>query len=297
MDRKVKFELDRLPVRDEASIIAEMQRVSSIVPESQPLSINVFDKHSRIHSSTLRRRFGGWRRALEKAGLGHRFDDSNQPKSKEQLISEILEIAERVGVANFTRDSYIAESGAYGSILREFGSWRSALEAAGLQQRKSGIRYTDEECFENLFAVWMHYGRRPKHDEMKLPPSKVGPKAYVIRWGTWLKALEAFVTQAKGEVPELPEIQLPAIEPSAATQVTKEPRDIPLGTRYKVLIRDRARCVICGRSPATDLTVELHIDHIIPWSKGGSNHAENLRVLCKTCNLGKSDHIEITPLG
>jgi len=51
--------------------------------------------------------------------------------------------------------------------------------------------YTDEECFENILTVWTHYGRPPMYKEMRLPPSRVGPKAY-LRWGTWLKALEAF---------------------------------------------------------------------------------------------------------
>jgi 5-methylcytosine-specific restriction endonuclease McrA len=63
--------------------------------------------------------------------------------------------------------------------------------------------------------------------------------------------------------------------------------------RYKVLCRDRFRCQICGRSPAKDFGVEIHVDHIIPWSKGGTNTEQNLRVLCFDCNLGKGAKIEI----
>jgi 5-methylcytosine-specific restriction endonuclease McrA len=294
MEQKVKFELERMAVRDDPSLISEMQRVSNLVL-SGPLTIKAFDKHSKIHSSTLRKRFGSWKNALEKAGLADRFDDSNRPRSKEELISEIQQIAERVGISEFTRDRYIAESGAYGSVIREFGFWRNALRAAGLPQRKAGLRYTDEECFENLFAVWMHYGRAPQNNEMKLPPSTVGPKAYVLRWGTWLKALEAFVEEANADSEHCKSVPVP-LETSTATVVSLEPRAIPAGTRYRVLIRDRARCVLCGRTPATELTIELHIDHIIPWSMGGSNQEENLRVLCKDCNLGKRDDIEFLPL-
>ncbi len=57
--------------------------------------------------------------------------------------------------------------------------------------------------------------------------------------------------------------------------------------RYDILKRDGFRCVICGRTAEDD--VKLHVDHIIPVSKGGKTVPENLRTLCDSCNLGKSD--------
>ncbi|HEX4923483.1 MAG TPA: HNH endonuclease signature motif containing protein, partial [Bdellovibrionales bacterium] len=42
--------------------------------------------------------------------------------------------------------------------------------------------------------------------------------------------------------------------------------------------RDRLKCTNCGSTFATE------IDHRIPKAKGGTNSAENLRVLCKACN-------------
>lgn len=61
--------------------------------------------------------------------------------------------------------------------------------------------------------------------------------------------------------------------------------------RYQVLKRDNFRCCACGASPAKDSSVELHIDHIVPWSKGGETVIDNLQTLCSKCNLGKSDSI------
>ena len=58
---------------------------------------------------------------------------------------------------------------------------------------------------------------------------------------------------------------------------------------YQVLKRDNFKCCACGASPAKDPAVELHIDHIIPWSRGGETTPENLQTLCSRCNLGKSD--------
>ena len=63
---------------------------------------------------------------------------------------------------------------------------------------------------------------------------------------------------------------------------------VPSTVRYDVLKRDR-KCVLCGAAPEVDSAVRLHVDHIIPRSKGGSNDIGNLQVLCAECNLGKSN--------
>ena len=61
--------------------------------------------------------------------------------------------------------------------------------------------------------------------------------------------------------------------------------------RYDILKRDRFKCVICGRSAKDG--VKLHVDHIIPVSKGGKTEYSNLRTLCDACNFGKRDKYDI----
>ncbi len=68
-------------------------------------------------------------------------------------------------------------------------------------------------------------------------------------------------------------------------------RVISKALRYNVLKRDNFKCCACGASPAKDPSVELHIDHIIPWSKGGETTIDNLQTLCSECNIGKSDSV------
>jgi len=58
--------------------------------------------------------------------------------------------------------------------------------------------------------------------------------------------------------------------------------------RFEILKRDNFTCQYCGKNPNED-DIKLHIDHIIPKSKGGKDIAENLIVSCEECNLGKSD--------
>ena len=59
--------------------------------------------------------------------------------------------------------------------------------------------------------------------------------------------------------------------------------------RSRVLIRDNCLCRMCGASPAKDPAVTLHVDHIVPWSKGGRTALENLQTLCERCNIGKGN--------
>jgi len=53
--------------------------------------------------------------------------------------------------------------------------------------------------------------------------------------------------------------------------------------------RDGFKCVQCGRSPATETGVALHVDHITPWTDGGTTSMDNLQTQCERCNFGKSD--------
>lgn len=61
-------------------------------------------------------------------------------------------------------------------------------------------------------------------------------------------------------------------------------RHIPASVRVAVLHRDGYKCMFCGRSAKQ---IQLEVDHIVPFSKGGSNHISNLQTLCIDCNRGK----------
>lgn len=58
--------------------------------------------------------------------------------------------------------------------------------------------------------------------------------------------------------------------------------------RYKALVEHGRKCQCCGAEPPK---IVLHVDHIKPRSKFPSLELEldNLQILCKDCNLGKSN--------
>jgi hypothetical protein len=76
-------------------------------------------------------------------------------------------------------------------------------------------------------------------------------------------------------------------ETVALAETHDQPRVIPTEVKLAVWKRDRGRCVLCGS------TANLHFDHIIPYSLGGSSTtAENIQLLCATHNLGKGASIQ-----
>jgi len=62
--------------------------------------------------------------------------------------------------------------------------------------------------------------------------------------------------------------------------------------RFRILNRDEFTCIYCGESSIEDGS-KLHVDHIYPKSKGGTDTAGNLVTSCILCNLSKQDLVLI----
>ena len=64
-------------------------------------------------------------------------------------------------------------------------------------------------------------------------------------------------------------------------------RVIPAAVKIEVWKRDKGSCIRCGSKN------NLHFDHVIPYSLGGSSKdAKNIQILCSRHNLEKRDRIE-----
>ena len=78
-----------------------------------------------------------------------------------------------------------------------------------------------------------------------------------------------------------------ALMPEGTISGLEHPRVIPGIIKQEVFKRDGGKCVMCG---AKD---ELHFDHVLPYSRGGSSLvAENVQILCARHNLEKSAKIQ-----
>ena len=70
-------------------------------------------------------------------------------------------------------------------------------------------------------------------------------------------------------------------------RVVERSRIIPTRVKLEVWKRDKGMCTVCN---AED---ELHFDHILPFSRGGTSlKAENIQLLCARHNLEKSARIQ-----
>lgn len=81
------------------------------------------------------------------------------------------------------------------------------------------------------------------------------------------------------------------LDPNVRKQlINVERSEISDSLRYDVLNRDGFACVICGAKKSQG--ARLHVDHIVPVSRGGKSEISNLRTLCERCNIGKGAKVE-----
>lgn len=207
----------------------------------------------------------------------------NTPVSDEEIIADLKLVAKSLNEKNITQKKY-AEYGKYDctTVSRRFGTWNQAIEIAGLKlSNESNI--SDERLYNNLLNLWEHLGRQPSRRDLINKVSEFSQSPYNRRFTTWTNALQSFVIWANNE-----EINAPSNTENLVKKISTG-RDPSLRLRFQVMRRDNFTCQQCGASPAKNPSVELHLDHIFPWSKGGQTTYDNLQTLCSNCNLGKSN--------
>jgi hypothetical protein len=184
------------------------------------------------------------------------------------------------------------------------GSWFKAIESIGLARSRT-LGVTIEDYFKNLEEIWIDLGRQPFYGEIERPLSKYSAGAYERRFGSWRKALEAFVVYMNADdseqssdgsdmkkakcspAPSERQTQASLIESSLMVHKTK--RQVSDRLRFRVFYRDGMTCQICGKSRAKYCDLELVVDHKLAWAKGGETIFENLQTPCQPCNGGKGD--------
>lgn len=304
----MKFELTDLRKQiSDIEIINDLRTVANNLGKKSLKQRDYCKKNgAKYIYTTATKRFGDWKTALEKAGLDteksiHGIEYGETSINEQDLLDDIKKVAKELNNLKITAADY-NKYGQWSSrtILKRFGSWNKAKKKADLEIGRA-YNTTTEEFLENILALWTLLGRQPKYSEVISPKSKFHGTSYANKFGSWRAALEKFIEyvnsdkennfgQTTEQIVELKEVkQTDIIENQKTSVVKRTPRGINLRLRWTVLKRDNFSCNKCGRSPAKDPSVILHVDHINPWSKGGETVIENLEALCEQCNLGKSN--------
>ena len=104
--------------------------------------------------------------------LGRTFTD-------DQLLAELRIVSMRIGGEPVTRRAFNQHADMHSDVIcRRFDSWGAALKKAEMPVSKSDRRYSDDDLFENLLAVWTWHGRQPIGPEMNQVPSSIPMSAY-----------------------------------------------------------------------------------------------------------------------
>lgn len=209
---------------------------------------------------------------------------ASAPMSDQELLENLRRVALVLGSTRVSAKRYAAVGQFSATTFQlRFGSWNNALTMAGLEISNEQ-NLSDDKLFENILFLWQLKGRQPKRRELEHESSTISQSPYNRRFGSWTAALQAFVKFANDQ-------EIEANQTAAILEKThrRTARDPSLRLRWYVLQRDSFTCCACGASPAISRGVELHVDHRLPWSKGGETVRDNLQTLCSVCNLGKSN--------
>jgi hypothetical protein len=217
------------------------------------------------------------------------LEEYHRGVTDEELIAELKRIALKLNKAAVARTDN-DKHGKYGTTtyIRRFGSWFNALEKAGLEKTRTPMHLPEEELFRNLEEIWIKLGRQPRYAEVQKPLSMYLVGTYENHFGTWRKALGKFVSYINNEESASSEEAIKHVSAESTTK-HKASRTVNWRLRFIVMRRDNFKCKSCGRSPATDPQVILHVDHIIPYANRGETILDNLQTLCSVCNIGKSN--------
>jgi Homing endonuclease associated repeat/HNH endonuclease len=216
--------------------------------------------------------------------MSYTLDTLHRNVPDQELLDDLQKVATELELMTVSIAQYNLHGRFNSSTLqRRFSSWNISLTKAGLAATRVE-KLTEEALFANLVEVWAHIGRQPRHDDLNSQASRISVDTYKRRYGGWRKALESFVIWANQS-----DVPLPSSPSAPFPKKHLTPRNINYRLRFLVMRRDNFKCRITGRSPATDPTVILEVDHIHPWEQGGETILENLQTLAKEVNLGKSN--------
>ena len=272
-----KYEIVPFNNFSDEEILADIRNVCRRL-NKETILLSDYLRHGKYGRKAIRNHFGNFHTALSRMGLkiirtGYYSDD--------EIIQDVLSVKNRLGIDLLTGREYY-KHGSFGSkaIIKHFGSWGKLVDRLGFKKAAVHVKHTQSELFGMMKALWDEKGRRPTMAEYEKYSGHT-QKYILARFKSWSDFLSKFLIYANGGgISVVPQV---VSKPSIGS------RGISKKLRYLVMKRDNWTCVLCGVKRTSTNDVQLHVDHILPYSKGGKTVMSNLRTLCSTCNLGRGN--------
>jgi 5-methylcytosine-specific restriction endonuclease McrA len=267
-------------------------------------------------SMTIKRRFGKWNIALEKAGLSVLKEMDIKP---EKLMLNLYKVAEILGTPNFSKEDLVKPNSAYtvSAYRKVFGNWTNARREFEKFLKVKTNKQNSKEINQIDYTLRRNHDTSKKittllateiKSKFKYVCSERGckcgeaignkgkeffKKLYVVHIKPWEEGGETVLKNLTVLCEKHYKESLKKSQKKPVVKIQKSPtrsRRIDPEVRAAVLRRDKHRCVHCKMGPfekAPNYCKKIVIDHKKPFSKGGTKDIKNLQVLCEKHNLEK----------
>ena len=304
-----------IPIKKKLTDTELISNIRNVAKELNKNSLTQQDYNSNksaiSNSKLFKERFGSWNKALDLAKLEVKKEMNI---SELQLFKNLESLIVKIGSNNIRKEDLVRPNSRYSiSAYRStFGSWdnakiqfnnymnklKSKIEIDYTLRRNHTTNKKISKALEN--EVKRKYKYRCSVKGCKCGEAigdldkKYQKTIHVVHKKLWEKGgetiLENLITKCEDHYKEY----LAKNSNQSSKVDSKRTRSISAKIKEAVLLRDKHRCVHCGKGPYEKGKMyikEIAIDHIVPFSKGGTNTLSNLQVLCKDHNLKKMNKI------
>jgi hypothetical protein len=180
---------------EQQAILEDIRRLARLLGR-ESLSLAEFRRHGTTSFKKVLRAFGTWNKAITAAGLTPLKGSHVRRRTRlgqEDIISEIRRVArlldkQSVSVAEFEKYANVSEM----TILRAFGTWNAAAQAAGLVPFPKATKIPERELEAEFMRVYNELGKVPTHHEFG-KAARFSPTTYMSRWGSWRKTVAHYL--------------------------------------------------------------------------------------------------------
>jgi hypothetical protein len=180
---------------------------------SNRLTREDFFKHSGVSRNEYANHFDSWADACSAAGLQMGLPIryfAPKPHSRDECLKELRSVANMLGRTDLSSKTF-QKHAQFGCmvIIHEFGSWKKALDEAGLEpttkSKKDSTPPTREECISEIKRVAALLGQNYLTCKMYDKHANINSKRLSRVFGSWLKALdEAELSRSPYYIQEIP---------------------------------------------------------------------------------------------